>query len=145
MKEELSNLDYISTYETWLAREKRATPNTLNSYLRDVRQFNRWVQQELLSLPQVNQEDVRRYARYLEKAGKSNATVVRSVAALKSFYTYLMSIRVVQINPAKGFTPSFPTARWTCFWSSPIPPTPRAAGIRPCWNCCMPPAYGYLS
>lgn len=106
MKEELSNLDYISTYETWLAREKRATPNTLSSYLRDVRQFNRWVQQELLSLPQVNQEDVRRYARYLEKAGKSNATVVRSVAALKSFYTYLMSIRVVQINPAKGFTPS---------------------------------------
>lgn len=106
MKEELSNLDYISTYETWLAREKRATPNTLNSYLRDVRQFNRWAQQELLSLPQVNQEDVRRYARYLEKAGKSNATVVRSVAALKSFYTYLMSIRVVQINPAKGFTPS---------------------------------------
>lgn len=106
MKEGLSNLDYISTYETWLAREKRATPNTLSSYLRDVRQFNRWVQQELLSLPQVNQEDVRRYARYLEKAGKSNATVVRSVAALKSFYTYLMSIRVVQINPAKGFTPS---------------------------------------
>ena len=99
-------MDYISTYETWLAREKRATPNTLSSYLRDVRQFNRWVQQELLSLPQVNQEDVRRYARYLEKAGKSNATVVRSVAALKSFYTYLMSIRVVQINPAKGFTPS---------------------------------------
>lgn len=48
----------------------------------------------------------RRYAQRLEKEGKSNATVVRSIAALKSFYTYLMSIRAVQVNPAKSFTPS---------------------------------------
>lgn len=106
MREELNRLDYISSYETWLAQEKRASANTLSSYLRDVRQFDRWIQEERLSIPQINQEDVRRYAQYLEKRGKSNATVVRSVAALKSFYTYLLSARVVQANPAKGFTPS---------------------------------------
>ena len=99
-------MDYISAYETWLSQEKRASANTLSSYLRDVRQFDRWVQEERLSLPQVSQEDVRRYAQYLEKRGKSNATVVRSIAALKSFYTYLLSARVIQVNPAKGFTPS---------------------------------------
>ena len=99
-------MDHISGYETWLVREKRAAANTLSSYLRDVRQFGRWVEEERLVLTQVNQEDVRRYAQHLEKRGKSNATVVRSVAALKSFYTYMMSIRMVQVNPAKGFTPS---------------------------------------
>lgn len=99
-------MDYISAYETWLAQEKRASANTLSSYLRDVRQFDRWIQEERLSIPQITQEDVRRYAQHLEKRGKSNATVVRSVAALKSFYTYLLSVRVVQANPAKGFTPS---------------------------------------
>ncbi len=99
-------MDHISGYETWLAREKRAAANTLSSYLRDVRQFGQWAEDEDLDLPQVNQEDVKRYAQHLEKRGKSNATVVRSVAALKSFYTYMMSIHAVQVNPAKGFTPT---------------------------------------
>lgn len=99
-------MDYISGYEAWLTREKRAAVNTLSSYLRDVRQFSDWAGMESLPLTQVSQEDVRRYAQHLEKKGKSNATVVRSVAALKSFYTYLMSIRAVQANPAKGFTPN---------------------------------------
>ena len=99
-------MDYISGYEIWLAQEKRASANTLSSYLRDVRQFGRWAEEETLTLTQVNQEDVKHYAQHLEKKGKSNATVVRSVAALKSFYMYMMSIKAVQINPAKGFTPS---------------------------------------
>lgn len=99
-------MDYISGYEIWLAREKRAAPNTLSSYLRDVRQFGQWAGGERLSLSQINQEDVRQYAQNLEAKGKSNATVVRSVAALKSFYTYMLSIQAVPVNPAKGFTPN---------------------------------------
>ena len=106
MREEASVLDYISGYEEWLAQEKRAATNTLSSYLRDIRQFADWADKEHLALTQVIQEDMRHYAQHLEKTGKSNATVVRSIAALKSFYTYLISIRAVQINPAKGFTPS---------------------------------------
>ncbi|MBD5085141.1 MAG: site-specific tyrosine recombinase XerD [Clostridiales bacterium] len=99
-------MDHISGYEIWLAQEKRAAANTLSSYLRDVRQFGQWVEEERLTLTQINQEDVKRYAQHLEKKGKSNATVVRSVAALKSFYMYMISIKAMQINPAKGFTPS---------------------------------------
>ena len=98
-------MDHIFGYETWLTREKRAAANTLSSYLRDVRQFADWTDEERLPLTSVNQEDIKHYAQSLEKKGKSNATVVRSIAALKSFYTYLMSIRAVQITPAKGFTP----------------------------------------
>lgn len=99
-------MDYISGYETWLSLEKKAAANTLSSYLRDLRQFICWADEEGLSLTQLSQEDVRRYAQHLERAGKSNATVVRSIAALKSFYTYLVSIRAVPVNPAKGYTPS---------------------------------------
>ncbi|MDE6260826.1 MAG: site-specific tyrosine recombinase XerD [Oscillospiraceae bacterium] len=99
-------MDYISGYEIWLAQEKRAAANTLSSYLRDVRQFGQWAEEERLTLTQINQEDVKRYTQHLEKKGKSNATVVRSVAALKSFYMYMMSIKAVRVNPAKGFTPS---------------------------------------
>lgn len=99
-------LDFIAGYESWLDNEKRASANTLSSYLRDVRQFALWAEGDELPLTQVEQDDVRRYAHHLEKKGKSNATVVRSVASLKSFYTYMTASHCVRTNPVKGFTPS---------------------------------------
>ena len=98
-------MDHLTGYEAWLAQEKRVAVNTLSSYLRDVRQFADWAGQEHLDITKMSQDDIRFYAQHLERKGKSNATIVRSVAALKSFYTYLISIRAVQINPAKGFSP----------------------------------------
>lgn len=99
-------MDYLAGYEVWLRQEKKAAANTLCSYLRDVRQFCHWMQGEQLELTQAAQADIRHYAAFLGKRGKSDATIVRSVAALKSFYTYMMSIHAVPLNPAKGFTPT---------------------------------------
>lgn len=99
-------MDHLTGYEAWLAQEKRVAVNTLSSYLRDVRPFADWAGQEHLDITQMSQDDIRFYAQHLERKGKSNATIVRSIAALKSFYAYLISIRAVQINPAKGFSPS---------------------------------------
>lgn len=99
-------MDYLAGYEAWLSYEKKAAANTLCSYTRDVRQFSQWMEGEWLELSQATQADIKRYALYLGKHGKSDATIVRSVAALKSFYGYLQSIHVVPVNPAKGFTPT---------------------------------------
>lgn len=99
-------MDFIAGYESWLVREKRAAANTLSSYLRDIRQFEAWSSEQELALDHVGQEDIKRYAGHLERKGKSNATVVRSVASLKSFYTYMTAARFVRVNPAKGYTPS---------------------------------------
>ena len=99
-------MDYLAGYEAWLEQEKKAAVNTLCSYLRDVRQFSKWMEAEQIELSQAAQEDIKRYAFYLGKHGKSDATIVRSVAALKSFYSYMLGIRAVPLNPAKGFTPT---------------------------------------
>ncbi len=99
-------MDYLSGYENWLVREKKASENTLSSYLRDVRQFSQWLDGEGIALPQVTRDDVRQYAAYLSAKGKSDATVVRSVAALKSFYCYMVAGHHTPANPAKGFTPT---------------------------------------
>ncbi len=99
-------MDYLTGYEEWLSREKKAASNTLSSYIRDVRQFADWLEQEDLSLTQVSQTDIKRYTQYMGKKGKSDSTIVRSVASLKSFYSYMMTIHSVPLNPAKGFTPT---------------------------------------
>lgn len=99
-------MDYLVSYEAWLTGEKNAASNTLSSYLRDVRQFSDWLNDKGIALPQASQVDVKQYVSYLEKKGKSNSTIVRSVASLKSFYTFMQSIHCVAVNPAKGFTPT---------------------------------------
>ncbi len=98
-------MDYLAGYDRWLAETKRSSENTRSSYLRDVRQFSSWVEEHHLSLLQVSQSDVKSYAAHLARRGKSEATVIRSVASLKSFYTYLLVNREVSVNPAKGYTP----------------------------------------
>lgn len=99
-------MDYLSEYEIWLAKEKKASANTLSSYLRDVRQFSDWLGGEGIALPQATQSDIKQYAKFLNAKGKSDATIVRSIASLKSFYGYMLAAHSILANPAKGFTPS---------------------------------------
>lgn len=99
-------MDYFFGYETWLQVDKNASSNTISSYMRDVRQFSSWLEGYGLPLSQASQSDIKNYAGYLKSRGKSEATVVRSVASLKSFYSYLISKHEVSSNPAKGFTPA---------------------------------------
>ena len=50
------------------------------------------------------QADIEEYSRYLNGCGKSLASVTRAIAALKSFYGYLLTTGSVDYNPVKGIT-----------------------------------------
>ena len=99
-------MDYVKSYEEWLTTEKKASSNTRSSYLRDIRQFEAWLDREKVGVTDVTQEHIQNYAKYLTRQGKSQATVIRSAASLRSFYSYLMLSGYVLFNPAKGFAPS---------------------------------------
>ena len=97
-------MEYLNGYERYLTEEKKASPNTLSSYLRDVRQYLGWLGEEGLSPIQASHADVEAYSRGMTAHGKSAATVTRSQASLKSFYSWLMEIGQVSENPARGLT-----------------------------------------
>ena len=99
-------MDYLKGYERYLTEEKKASSNTLSSYLRDVGQYTRWLEGEGLAPEQAAQSDVEAYMRALSAKGKSVSTVTRSLASLKSFYTYLLGAGRVEVNPAKGLAPA---------------------------------------
>ena len=99
-------MELLKGYEGYLTTEKKASANTLSSYLRDVGQYLHWLEGEGLCAEMAVQEDVERYVKYLSGKGKSVATVTRSLASLKSFYTYLMGEGTVLVNPARGITPA---------------------------------------
>ena len=97
-------MEYLSGYERFLTEEKKASPNTLSSYLRDVRQYLGWLGEAGLSPAQAVHADVEAYTRSMTAHGKSAATVTRCQASLKSFYSWLMEIGQVSENPARGLT-----------------------------------------
>ncbi len=97
-------MDQLIGYQRFLVEEKEASSNTVSSYLRDVTQYFQWLTSESLSPENAAQSDVDRYTKYLLSLGKTISTVTRSLASLKSFYSYLMGEGIVVVNPAKGLT-----------------------------------------
>lgn len=92
-------LDFIKAYENYLYKVKKASDNTVFSYIRDIRQFSDWADKQGVALVDVTQLNIRSYLDHLKVLGKSDATVSRSMASLKNFYTYLVSAGFVEATP----------------------------------------------
>lgn len=95
--------DLIASYEVFLLNIKRASDNTVSSYMRDVRQFSEYAEQTLQkSISLIDQSDISGYMTYLTEKRKSPATITRSVASLRSFYNYLVSTGMVAQSPLQN-------------------------------------------
>ena len=95
--------DQINLYERYLLEVKQASANTVASYIRDLKQFDKYVCSNLdASLALVTTEQATVYFAWLTNQGKSSATVTRSLASIKGFYSYLVSTGVMETNPVKS-------------------------------------------
>ena len=98
-------MDDMTRYGTYLREEKRASRNTVASYLRDVNQFADYLESHRsCGLLQAKGEMVRDYMDWMLGHGKSAASVTRFLASVKSFYNFLLTEGSVASNPAKGLT-----------------------------------------
>lgn len=93
-------LDLIHAYENYLTKVKQASSNTVASYMRDIRQYAQWLQDDadadVLAASQLNIQD---YLIHLQSDGKSGATISRTLASLKNFYAYLVSTGFLEESP----------------------------------------------
>ena len=93
-------LDLIGAYENYLSKVKQASANTIASYMRDIRQYSEWLRlhtdAEVADATQVNISD---YLHSLEQEGRSAATISRSLASLKNFYSYVVSSGFLEKTP----------------------------------------------
>ena len=96
-------LDLISAYENYLTKVKQASANTVFSYLRDVRQFAAWLQeQEETNVVDATQLNISGYLTHLEHEGRSGSTMSRSLASLKNFYAYVVSSGFLESSPVSS-------------------------------------------
>jgi len=96
-------LDLIQAYENYLTKVKMASGNTVSSYMRDIRQFSGWLkEEESVEVQDASQVHIGAYLDALQQKGKSGATISRSLASLKNFYSYLVSSGFLEESPVTG-------------------------------------------
>jgi len=102
----LTDAAYLEQYEIYLRDEKKASDNTLSSYLRDLRQFAAYLTKNPpLTVETVTEADTATYLAWMKNAGKSTATVSRSLASIKGFYSHFVGIGAMKSNPAMKISP----------------------------------------
>ncbi len=93
-------LDLIQAYENYLSKVKQASANTISSYMRDIRQFSQWLRQsEGIDVVDATQLNISSFLSHLEGEGRTGATISRSLASLKNFYTYVVSTGFLEKTP----------------------------------------------
>ncbi len=95
--------DLATAYEHYLLNIKHASANTVASYMRDIRQFCTYLSDvEDLGPAECDRELVCRYTQHLADMGKSAATIARSIASLKSFYSFCIQEGFLEGNPVSN-------------------------------------------
>jgi len=100
------NSEAYEIYENYLTEVKKASPNTLSSYMRDIRQLRDYLETHAdVTMLNATEEDLADYISWLKDNGKSIATVSRAIASIKNFYGYMKNEGHVEDNPSLKLVP----------------------------------------
>ena len=92
----------INNFLEFLKNDKKLSENTLQSYRRDIVQYEEYISKRNTNYLNVECEDVSTYLKYLQKNNKKSSTISRSLASIRSFYQYLLRTKVITKDPTDG-------------------------------------------
>lgn len=102
----MTNAECIEIFNKYLVNDKKASANTLSSYLRDIRQFSEYLESNFdTDIVSAKDDELQDYIAWLKGNGKSVATVSRCIASIKCLYTHLCIKQIIAVNPSTGLTP----------------------------------------
>ena len=79
----------LSSYLDHLRIERGLSPNSVNSYSRDIRRWNDYLVNAGMSYEKVSSENVLDFERFLKTSKLAASSINRAVSSLKGFYKYL--------------------------------------------------------
>ena len=92
----------IKQFLEFLQNEKRVSNNTLQSYSRDIHQYESYLSQNRINYVKVDNKVINEYLKYLQQNGKKTSTISRSLASIRSFYQYLMRVKKIKHDPTEN-------------------------------------------
>ncbi|MFH0766720.1 MAG: site-specific tyrosine recombinase/integron integrase [Bacillota bacterium] len=94
-------MTYIDDFKNHLLIEKNYADNTIISYLRDIHDFQSFIQKEELAkdLLDVTRERLgRHFLSYLDEQKYAKKSIARKISSLRTFYDYLITNHLIDIN-----------------------------------------------
>ena len=101
----LKNLEHFVQV---LKIEKNHSSNTINSYLSDLKSFEKYLLKRKISFIETTNdtEVVKKYFRYLSRSKISPRSIKRKFSSLSSYFSYLIDRKKIKKNPLNGiYTP----------------------------------------
>ncbi len=89
----------IDNFLEFIKEDKKLSENTLQSYRRDIVQYEEYVNSNKLNYLKVTEEDMKKYFSHLQEAGKKTSTISRNIASIRSFYQFLVRNKKIKKDP----------------------------------------------
>ena len=90
----------VKDFQEYLIKEKCASKNTVSSYMCDINQFVEFiVSAGITDFAEVSKREIEMYISVLDRNGRSSATISRTIASLKLFFTRLTLTGEAETNP----------------------------------------------
>ena len=94
--------DMCDAFREYLVSVKKASTNTVDSYMRDIHQYSAYCASKNTEPAAADSSFIKKYVEYLAVMGKSDATVTRTVASVRCYYRFLISKSIIEENPVNG-------------------------------------------
>ena len=92
----------VKLFLEFLQNDKKASDNTLQSYRRDIEQFQNYLLGNKINLVKVTTSDLNEYFEYLKEIGKKPSTISRNLASIRAFYQFLVKNKKAKKDPTMG-------------------------------------------
>ena len=89
----------VKLFLDFLKDDKKLSDNTLQSYRRDIEQYEKYVSDNKIKYLKVTEETILEYMEYLREENKKESTISRSLASIRSFYQYLIRVKKIKKDP----------------------------------------------
>ena len=94
--------EQLNLFFGFLENEKKVSANTLQSYKRDLKQFEKYLEISEEKYEDMTDEGIKDYIKYMQEEGKKPSTISRGLASIRSFYQYEAKNKVVEKDPTEG-------------------------------------------
>lgn len=95
--------EQLNLFFDFLENEKKVSINTLQSYKRDLKQFEKYMLEEKNEdYSELTEEGIKTYLEHMQEIGKKPSTISRGLASIRSFYQYEVKNKVVEKDPTEG-------------------------------------------
>lgn len=92
----------IKLFLEFLENDKKLSSNTLQSYKRDITQYQEYVDKNGLNYLKIDNENIDKYFEYLKSMNKKTSTISRNLATIRSFYQFLLRTKKIKKDPTVG-------------------------------------------